>query len=496
MIFLVDTRSIFIPITKMKKWVHSFCIVLAYSYLCPARTNQRKRNMKKMLLSLLMILAGQTAIKAANYEHYSEWMAASEMKRTPHPYNLNFSVWSPQWSYQVGTELDGMLDVYLTYHDTELWNYLKEYPQTMVGNDGTILGYRYSDFNLDNVRPGHFLFRMYQLAPAEKELKALNTLMQQLENQPRTQNGVWWHKEIYHWQVWLDGVFMGMPFYVLAAPTLRPGEENDYYDDAVEQMTTTDQFTYDAASDLWKHAWDETHTMFWADSETGLSQHTWGRALGWYAMALVEVLDALPENYSRRDELVSVFRHVMSSIVNYQDEASGVWYDILDVDDPRNYLEATCSCMFAYCLLKGARMGYLDTDCQQAGLKAYRGIINQFVVQNTNGTLSLQKCCEVSGLGPENKPQRDGSFEYYMSEPIRDNDPKGIGPFLWASLEMEQLGYTTNNLDEDLLSGIRKIGTDNDRYDNQTCYTLQGIATSQPASRSIYIRNGKKYIAQ
>ena len=194
--------------------------------------------MTKRLFLLVAVAWFSLLGQAETYTHYSEWMAASEMKRTPHPYNLNFSSWWPQWSYQVGVELDPMLDVYLEYGDTKLWNYLKEYPQTMVQSNGTITGYNYDDFNLDNVRPGHFLFRMYQQAPANKELIALNTLFKQLENQPRTQNGVWWHKEVYHWQVWRDGVFMGMPFYVLAAPTLKPGEETQYYDDAVDQMTT------------------------------------------------------------------------------------------------------------------------------------------------------------------------------------------------------------------------------------------------------------------
>lgn len=446
----------------------------------------------KTLFMLAAVLTTGTA-QAESYEHYSEWMAESEMKRTPHPYNLNFSSWWPQWSYQVGVELDPMLDVYLEYKDTKLWNYLKEYPQTMVQSNGTITGYNYDDFNLDNVRPGHFLFRMYQQAPANKELIALNTLFKQLENQPRTQNGVWWHKEVYHWQVWLDGVFMGMPFYVLAAPTLKHGEETQYYDDAVDQMTTTDEMTYDEATNLWKHAWDETHTMFWADPVTGRSQHTWGRALGWYAMALVEVLEALPEDYQRRGELLEIFKEVMKSVANYQDQ-SGTWYDVLDVDDPRNYLEATCSSMFCYCLLKGVRMGWIDAEFKTAGVKAFRGIVTEFVKENPNGTISLQKCCEVSGLGPENRPQRDGSFEYYMSEPVRDNDPKGVGPFMWAALEMERLGYTVSNLftREDDTDGIGEIKSGN-LDEMVTSYTLDGRAVGR-YYRGVTVKGSNKKV--
>lgn len=449
--------------------------------------------MTKRLFLLVAVVCFPFLVQAATYTHYSEWMVASEMKRTPHPYNLNFSPWWPQWSYQVGVELDPMLDVYLEYNNNEVWNYLKEYPQTMVKNDGSITGYNYDEFNLDNVRPGHFLFRMYQQAPAAKDLKALNTLFSQLENQPRTQNGVWWHKEVYHWQVWLDGVFMGMPFYVLAAPTLKPGEEETYYEDAVNQMTTTDQMTYDAATELWKHAWDETHSMFWADKTTGRSQHTWGRALGWYAMALVEVLETMPESYERRAELLEIFKSVMTSVAKYQDE-SGVWYDVLDVEDPRNYLEATCSSMFCYCLLKGVRMGWIDAEYLLVGISAFRGIVTEFVKENSDGTISLQKCCEVSGLGPENKPQRDGSFEYYMSEPIRDNDPKGVGPFMWAALEMERLGYTVQNLFDDDIKpdGIAKnIMAHPDEMD--VSYSLDGRRVGK-AYKGVVIRSGNKII--
>ncbi len=451
--------------------------------------------MTKRLFLLVAVAWFSLLGQAETYTHYSEWMVASEMKRTPHPYNLNFSSWWPQWSYQVGVELDPMLDVYLEYNNSKVWNYLKEYPQTMVQSNGSITGYNYDEFNLDNVRPGHFLFRMYQQAPADKELKALNTLFKQLENQPRTQNGVWWHKEVYHWQVWLDGVFMGMPFYVLAAPTLKPGEEEKYYEDAVNQMTTTDQMTYDAPTELWKHAWDETHSIFWADKTTGRSQHTWGRALGWYAMALVEVLETMPESYARRAELLGIFKSVMASVSKYQDE-SGVWYDVLDVDDPRNYLEATCSSMFCYCLLKGVRMGWIDAEYLPVGVKAFRGIVNEFVKENSDGTISLQKCCEVSGLGPENRPQRDGSFEYYMSEPVRDNDPKGVGPFMWAALEMERLGYTVQNLFNDDVEpdGIAKnIIAHPDEMG--VTYSLDGRKVEK-SYKGIVIRNGNKIMCK
>ncbi len=379
------------------------------------------------------------------YKNYSEWLTYSEMKRVNHPYMLDFST-KPKWSYVMGIEMEALLDTYLRYKDESILTYLKEYPAKMIDEKGNVTGYKYEDFNLDNVRTARFILRMYNLDPQKKDLIALKTLFKQLEKQPRTNEGVWWHKAIYANQVWLDGIFMGLPYYTLAAPQLKGKKARKYYDDAVDQIVKTDKRTYDAKTGLWKHAWDETHTMFWADKETGLSKHTWGRALGWYTMAMIEVLDALPEDYARRGEVIELFQKAMKAVVKYQDKKTGVWYDVMDVNDPRNYLESTCSSMFAYCLLKGVRKGYLDQSFKEAGVKAYNGILKNFIRVNADKTISLTDCCSVSGLGPGPGPyvskpnyKRDGSFDYYMSEPIRDNDAKGVGPFIWASLEMESM---------------------------------------------------------
>jgi polygalacturonase/rhamnogalacturonyl hydrolase YesR len=381
---------------------------------------------------------GKVVLDKIPYAHYSEWMTHSEMARVSHPYMLDFAK-KPKWSYVMGIEMEGMLDTYLTYKDESIRQYLKEYCEEMIDADGNIKNYKLEDYNLDNIRTGKFVLRWQQLFPEEKNLKALQTLFRQLENQPRTKEGVWWHKAIYKKQVWLDGIFMGLPFYTHAAPYLNK-KEKKVYNDAVKQISRTEFRTYDAATNLWKHAWDETHSIFWANKETGLSQHTWSRAQGWFAMAIVEVLDALPENYAKRQQLIDILNKVLKATVAYQDEKTGVWYDVMDVRDRKeNYLESTASCMFAYCLLKAARLGYVGEDLKQAGIKAYNGIINEFIKVNEDATISLTQCCSVSGLGPETNTRRDGSFEYYMSEAIRDNDAKGIGPFIWASLEMERM---------------------------------------------------------
>ena len=383
------------------------------------------------------------------YKNYSEWLTYSEMKRVPHSYLLDFSS-KPKWSYVMGIEMEGMLDTYEHYKEgnNAILDYLKEYPAKMIDEKGNITGYKYEDFNLDNVRTAKFILRMHNLFPSKGTEKALKTLFKQLQNQPRTKEGVYWHKAIYANQVWLDGIFMGLPFYCnYAVQTMKPKKAEKYLNDAVDQMVKTDYRTYDEKTQLWKHAWDETHQQFWANKEDGKSQHCWARALGWYVMAMTECLDAMPENYARRQEVIDLLNKAMKSVVKYQDKKTGVWYDVLDVKSDKNYLESTASSMFTYVLLKGYRKGYLSEEYLKAGVKAYNGILKQFIKVNADKTISLTRCCAVSGLGPGPGPyvkkpnyKRDGSFEYYMSEPIRDNDAKGVGPFIWASLEMEQQG--------------------------------------------------------
>ncbi len=379
------------------------------------------------------------------YKNYSEWLTYSEMKRTPQSYLLDFAK-KPRWSYVMGIEMEGMLDTYERYGGDTILRYLSAYPAKMIDEKGNITGYKYEDFNLDNVRTAKFILRMHNIAPTKGTEKALKTLFKQLEKQPRTNEGVYWHKAIYANQVWLDGIFMGLPFYTAyAVQTMKPKKAQKYLDDAVDQIVKTDLRTYDEKTGLWKHAWDETHEQFWADKTTGQSKHTWARALGWYTMAMIECLDAMPKDYERRGEVIALLQKAMTAVVKYQDKKTGVWYDVMDVKDPRNYLESTASSMFAYVLLKGYRLGYLDESFRKAGVKAYKGILNEFIKVNDDKTISLTRCCSVSGLGPGPGPyvekpnyKRDGSFNYYMSEPIRDNDAKGVGPFIWASLEMEQ----------------------------------------------------------
>ena len=426
-----------------------------------------------------LFINGSLVLQQMPYQHYSEWLTYSEMKRVPKSYLLDFST-KPKWSYVMGIELEGMLDTYLRYGGEDILKYCKEYTDTMIYADGNIRGFNILDYNLDNIRTGHFVTRMYQKYPEQKNLLAMQLMMKQLKEQPRTiADKVFWHKAIYAYQVWLDGIFMGLPFRTLTAPiTCKPAKNTKaakakadkeiqaIYDDAVNQLKITYQRTFDPKTELNRHAYDETRKTFWADKETGLSQHCWGRAQGWYTMALVEVLDALPEDYARRGELIDLLKKDFDAILKWQDKKSGVWYQVMDSPKREgNYLESTCSSMFAYALLKAYRKGYVSEKYKDAGIKAYKGIIKNFIKVHPDKTISLTNCCSVAGLGPAVTPEveaamkkinpkgsvnentkRDGSYAYYLSEPIRDNDAKGIGPFLWASLEMEMLGYTTETL--------------------------------------------------
>ena len=399
-----------------------------------------------------VILNGSLVLDKKPYNNWSEWMVASEMKRSPKSYLLDFAK-SPRWSYVMGIELESFLDVYKKYGKKNILNYLKEYPDTMINEKGEIRTYKMEDYNLDQIRTGRFILRMNDIEPQKKNMTAVKTLFKQLKNQPRTDEGVWWHKNIYKEQVWLDGIYMGLPFYTMSAPQMTKKPEK-IYDDAINQIMRTAARTYDEKTGLYRHAWDESRSIFWADKETGLSQHTWGRAEGWMTMAIIELLDAIPENYQRRSELIDLLNKVLTGVVKYQDKNTGLWYQVMDIGDSKggNYVEATCSSMFTYALLKGYRKGYLSSEFRDAGIKGFNGILNNFIKVNADSTISLTHCCSVAGLGPASNKRRDGSFEYYISEPIRDNDAKGIGPFIWAALEMEAI-----NANQDLQPIDRKV---------------------------------------
>jgi len=359
-------------------------------------------------------------------------MADSEMKHFPEPWSVDFNP-KPAWNYTQGLIAHAMIRVWKVNGNNAYYNYAKAYADKMIDSNGNIAEYKTADFNIDCVNSGKFLFDLYEKTKDDRYLKAINHLRDQLKTQPRTSEGGFWHKRRYPNQMWLDGLYMGASFMAQYASVMN---DPSIYDDVVNQFVIIHKHTFNPEIGLNYHGWDESKQQKWADPVTGCSPNFWGRAMGWYAMALVDVLDYLPLDHPGRTKLLGILNKVAAGIKKYQDPKSGLWYQVLDQGQRKgNYLEATASSMFTYTLLKATRKGYINNDYKPFAIKAYNGILKNLIRDNRDGTISLTKCCSVSGLG--GNPYRDGSFDYYVGEPVRADDPKGVGPFIMASLEMK-----------------------------------------------------------
>jgi unsaturated rhamnogalacturonyl hydrolase len=358
-------------------------------------------------------------------------MADSEIKHFPEPWTVDFNP-KPVWNYTQGLIAHAMILLWKENGNDTYYNYAKLYADKMIDAKGDISGYQLKDYNIDAINSGKFLFYVYEKTNDERYLKAINHLCDQLKTQPRTSEGGFWHKQRYPNQMWLDGLYMGSPFLAQYASWAK---DSNIYDDVANQFIIVNKHTYNSKIGLNYHAWDESKQQKWADPETGCSPNFWGRAMGWYAMALVDVLDYIPLDHPNRPKLIEILNQVAGGIKKYQDLKTGLWYQVLDQGNRKgNYLEATGSSMFTYALLKATRKGYISKDYKAVAVKAYNGILKNFIQNNGDGTISLTKCCSVAGLG--GSPYRDGTFEYYIKEPVRADDAKGVGPFIMACLEM------------------------------------------------------------
>lgn len=312
---------------------------------------------------------------------------------------------------------------------------------SFIQPDGSIATYRMEEYNIDMIPPGKVLLHRWEQGHRDPKFRtAIETLRAQLDKHPRTTEGGYWHKQRYPHQMWLDGLFMASPFLAHYAQVF---ETPAMFDDVANQITLMDRHAYDAKSGLYYHAWDEKREQPWANKDTGTSPHFWGRAVGWWSMALVDSLDFFSPTHPEVEHINDILRRTADGIAKWQDRDTGLWWQVLD-QGPRegNYLEATASSMFVYSLAKGINRGYLSREKYlPVVLKGYEGIIRDFIKENPDGTISLTRCCEVAGLGYTNSKgrTRDGSFEYYVSEPIIDNDLKGVGPFILAGIEVQQL---------------------------------------------------------
>ena len=391
--------------------------------------------MRNFLLLLLMTVA------AASYaqEPYSVRMIRSEMKRNPDATYLDGRNGERKWNYTTGLELKSFLDASKRYDLPEVVGYVKAWADTMATEKGEVYKYKKSNYNVDHICPARIYFDLHDMyGDQDKRYRRVTrNIRKQIDSQPRTESGEFWHKQIYPHQVWLDGFYMALPFYAEYTERYAPEQQRDsLFSDIVHQFVAGARNTFDPATGLFRHAWDESRSMFWCDPQTGLSQHAWGRALGWYAVALVEVLDYLPKSHEGHAALVSQLNYLLEVLPKWADPQTGMWYQVLDSPGREgNYLEATCSIMFTYAFLKGLRMKYIDESHSDYILGLYPKFIDRFIKENPDGTISMTDCCAVGGLG--GKQMRKGDFEYYLSEPIIDNDCKGVGPFIWASLEWE-----------------------------------------------------------
>ena len=340
-----------------------------------------------------------------------------------------------KWDYCHGLELQAMLDVYDTYGDKKIFDYALAYADTMIHNDGSIETYKLHEYNIDRLNSGKFLFRIYEQTKDEKYKKAIDLLRSQLDTHPRNEDGGFWHKKVYPNQMWLDGIYMGAPFY--AEYAFRNNRVQDYQD-IVNQFITVARHTYDPKNGLYRHACDVSRKERWADPVTGQSQHSWGRAMGWYAMAFVDALDFIPKHEAGRDSMLVILNNIAAQVKRIQDPKTGLWYQVLDKSGEKgNYLESSCSTMFVYALFKAVRKGYIDKSYLKVALKGYQGILDNFIEVDKDGVVTITKACAVAGLGGKN--YRMGDYTYYINETIRSNDPKAVGPFIMASLEWERL---------------------------------------------------------
>ena len=344
---------------------------------------------------------------------------------------------APAWNYVDGCMMTSLLSLYRQTKDEKYYRFVESYIDYYVLEDGTLRGYEQSTYNLDDICESRVLFDLYDRTKQEKYNKAIELTYRHILRQPRTKEGSFWHKLIYPHQVWLDGLFMAQPFYT-RYETLRNQQKN--YDDILNHFKVVRKHMYSEQDQLYYHGYDASKTAFWADKKTGLSKNFWLRATGWYVVSIVDVIDYLDNSYpARKDYFFPLLKEAIDGLLTYQDKKSNLFYQVINQpNEPKNYLESSGSALIAYAILKGVRLGALDLSYQAIGQAIFNGIVDMYISDN-DGDLNMKGICLVSGLGPDHNLRRDGSVAYYLSEPIVENDAKGVGPFIMAYTEMKMI---------------------------------------------------------
>jgi unsaturated rhamnogalacturonyl hydrolase len=375
---------------------------------------------------------GQSRIQGE--KPWSVRIAESFLLRHPGAVTYDTGFTEQKWNYEQGLILWALYQMSLHSGEEKYYSFVERNLDQYVDQDGRIKTYKISDYNLDLVAPGRALLIVHQKSGKEKFRRAADTLRRQLREQPRTKEGGFWHKKIYPYQMWLDGLYMTEPFYAMYA---REFHEPEAFDDIANQFAWIAAHTRDENTGLYYHAWDESRQQRWSNPETGCSPNFWGRAMGWYAMGLVDVLDYFPEAHPRRAELIAILRDVCVGVSKWREEQSHLWYLLVDQGPGRgNYLESSSACMFTYVMAKAASRGYVDSGYFNIAELSFKNILRHHVTLDENGLVNLHHTIKGAGLG--GNPYRDGSFAYYTSERQRTNDIKGIGPLLLAALELEK----------------------------------------------------------
>lgn len=387
-------------------------------------------HMKKILFVFALVM---TACSSHNALQLAQEIGKSEMRHNPELWTCDGAE-KPKWEYTPTLMARAFVELYNETGDTVYLNHAQRFADQFIGEDGAILTYKQSLYNMDRIQGGNFLILLHAINPQPQYLTAIETLRDQLRNQPRTAEGGFWHKQVYEHQMWLDGLFTGTTFYARYA-AWKP--EPEAWSDIAQQFLIVDNHTR-KANGLNHHGWDESRQMAWSDPETGCSAETWGRAEGWYVMALVDVLELMPEDQPERPELVAILNRVMEALMAVRDKETHLWFQVPDKgDEEGNYLESTCSAMYCYAMAKGVRIGVLDKAYKKEAQQVLEGLKAHKIVTNEDGTLSLIDCCAVAGLG--GNPFRDGTYEYYIHERIRKDDPKGVAPLILACLELHRI---------------------------------------------------------
>jgi unsaturated rhamnogalacturonyl hydrolase len=398
--------------------------------------NTKIKKMKVLAVFIITILLFGCSGKTKNSEketQTSSWaVQMADAVITRYDSLIYYLDKKPKYEYDLA--FLGMAISRLDSVDSKYFEYMKTYIDYFVHEDGTISGHKLSDYNIDRVRPGVNILELYKRTGDEKYQKAIETLIGQMKTQPRTNSGGFWHKKIYPYQMWLDGIYMGSPFMTQYGKEFNQPE---WFDEVAFQIQEIYKQTLDPKTGLVYHAWDESKEQRWCNPETGQSKHFWSRGTGWYMMALVDVLDNFPENHQGREAIIKILNELSEAVLKVSDEQTGLWYQVLDMGGREgNYLEASGTAMFIYTFAKGAKNGYLDKKYIDIADKAFDSMVQNMIITGDDGLPVLTNTCGACGLG--GNPYREADYEYYITEKQIDNDQKGVAPFILAAIELKK----------------------------------------------------------